>query len=74
MYQTYIDNYNSNDFKEYLEINRKISDYRIKLEIVIKIKISILMKIKIILVSNTKKLNLILKNLYINPCLMKLIN
>ena len=31
MYQTYIDNYNSNDFKEYLEINRKISDYRIKI-------------------------------------------
>ena len=31
MYQTYIDNYNSNDFKEYLELNRKISDYRIKI-------------------------------------------
>ena len=31
MYQTYIDNYNSNHFKEYLEINRKISDYRIKI-------------------------------------------
>ena len=30
MYQTYIDNYNSNNFKEYLELNRKISDYRIK--------------------------------------------
>lgn len=31
MYQTYIDNYNSNDFKEYLELNRKISNYRIKI-------------------------------------------
>jgi hypothetical protein len=31
MYQTYIDNYNSNNFKEYLELNRKISDYRIKI-------------------------------------------